>query len=115
MNAKRVPWFVTAAILLPAGCSVSKENVRAMLEENPELILRALEKQPEKFAKLVGAALAANPKMAPATRNRGQPKPAAAVKEEAPSGPSIPASMVEGRAMRGAPTAPVTITAYSDF
>jgi protein-disulfide isomerase len=113
MNANAC--WVVAALLSSAACSVSKEKVKAMLEEDPELVLRALEKRPEKFAKLVAAAQASTPQStpqaAPAPRGRVQPVAAAPQAET----PAIPASMVEGRALRGAPTAPVTITAYSDF
>jgi protein-disulfide isomerase len=101
--------LLTTASLL-AGCSPSPDELRAALKKHPEILAEAIREHPTEVMEALQAA-------ADSYQHLSQAKAARAEDERierelaAPRHPAIGA----GRALRGAPGAPVTIVEYSDF
>ena len=101
--------LLTTASLL-AGCSPAPDALRAALKKHPEILAEAIREHPTEVMEALQAA-------ADSYQHLSQAKAARAEDERierelaAPRHPAIAA----GRALRGAPGAPVTIVEYSDF
>jgi protein-disulfide isomerase len=92
--------------LLLAGCATSKETVRQVLQENPELVFEAFEKDPQKFVEYASRATAKGRQ----AQARNQ-KPFDEAELTNPKKPVISPS----RAVLGDRSAPIQVVMYSDF
>lgn len=102
--------IVSLATGLFVGCAPSPSQMQKLLEDHPEILTSAIEKNPEKILMSIQAAAKAAEK---AMRDKsGQEEVERLNKEMAnPLKPTLP----EDRAYRGVSGAPITIVAYSDF
>lgn len=92
------------------GCSPSKDSLTRMIEENPEIIFNAIEKNPKKFIDTVNKAA----KSAQAEAHKQREEEEKSKLEEEFKNPKKP-EIDEKRVIFGNRKAPVTIVEYSDF
>ena len=97
------------AVLFSFGCT-SKDQLKKTIEENPDIILNAIEKHPKKFLDTLNSAVE---KARSKAREEQEEKQKMALEEEfdKPKQPEIS----EDRVIFGAKNAPITIVEYSDF
>ncbi|MBI4043022.1 MAG: thioredoxin domain-containing protein [Deltaproteobacteria bacterium] len=107
---KRMPILFLMTTLPLAGCTPSQSQIQKVLEEHPEIILSAIEKNPERFS----AALA---KASQTARQQQQQLAARQEQERIDRELSQPLepSVSKERAILGNPSAPITVVEYSDF
>ncbi len=97
-------------LLFIAGCTPSKDQLKKMVEDNPEIVFGAIEKNPKKFLEVVNKA---------ASKAREEEESIAAADEGKArdaefANPKVPV-INENRAFVGKKDAKVTIVEYSDF
>lgn len=96
-------------VLVLVGCA-SKEQVKQVLTDNPELVFAAIEKNPQKYMEILTKAANEYRKTA-ALRARDEEKEKREAEFKNPRTPLI----AEDRPVRGAKAAPITLVEYSDF
>jgi protein-disulfide isomerase len=101
---------ITAAALLFSGCVPSTSSMQKMMEEHPEILFGAIEKNPDKFMEVVQKA--ANQAQQKQAENQAKDEKERAEKEL--KNPLMP-ELSDDRAQRGPKDAPITIVEYSDF
>ena len=106
---KSLAIFFSALFLLTA-CAPSKERLKAMLMENPEIIFDVIEKHPAKFAQAAQKAANEGRRLA-AAKAEADEKASQDAEFKNPKVPEVAAD----RAIRGNKNAPLTIVEYSDF
>ena len=101
--------FATLVMLFISGCKPSADQLRAVLEKNPDIVFNLIEQNPEKFMEVVNSAFQ---KAQVKEREKAQAELDAARENEykEPKKPKIE----PGRAVRGNENAKVTIIEYSD-
>lgn len=109
MNGFKNLLFATALISL-AACAPSASQLKKVVEENPDVVFVAIEKNPDKFIEVVN-------KAAQDAQKRAQER---AQEEETKSRDSEFANPLKpeiepGRVIFGKADAPITIVEYSDF
>src|SRR5438552_1037984 len=112
MNRIKKSIIVLNGVMLPlfmAGC-VSKVQLKKTLVENPDLIFDVIEKNPEKFFEVSSKASMEARKGLMAKREAEEKTE----REEEFKNPKMP-EISSDRAIRGNPSAPITIVEYSDF
>ena len=97
-------------IMFISGCKPSVDQIRAILEKNPDVVFNIIEQNPEKFMEVVNNAFQ---KAQLKEREKAQADLEAAREKEfkEPKKPNIESS----RAIRGNPNAPITIVEYTDI
>lgn len=93
-----------------AACSPSAKQLKEAIEKDPSIVFVAIESNPEKFIEVVN-------KAARSAQEKGAEKAAAeeATKRDEEFKNPLKANIEDGRAVRGAATAPITVVEYSDF
>lgn len=92
------------------GCSPSAENIGKVLEENPEILARVIEKHPDKImAALQNAARTAQEQEGKKAQQEEEGRVAREL--ENPLQPTLS----DDRASKGKKSAPITVVEYSDF
>lgn len=100
--------FVSSLIF--AGCAPSAPQLKKVMEENPDILYAAIQKDPRKFLEVVNEAA----QRARAEEERRFAEEEAKAREEEFKNPKQP-EIAEDRAFEGAKDAPITIVEYSDF
>ncbi|MCB0355468.1 MAG: thioredoxin domain-containing protein [Bdellovibrionales bacterium] len=109
---KSVLIFISAifVLALQIGCTPSKESLTKLIEENPEIIFNAIEKNPKAFIETVNKA--AKNAQAEAQKQREMDEQTKLEEEfKNPKKPEIDTK----RPIFGTKNAPITIVEYSDF
>ncbi len=105
---KLVGIFAIAALMV--ACNPSKDSLKKLLVENPEIVFDVIKEHPDKFLEVVNeAARTAQMKQRENAEKEEQTK-----MEEEFKNPKSP-TIDEKRAMVGPASAPITIVEYSDF
>lgn len=99
-----------ALFSLQLGCTLSKESLTKMIEENPEILFNAIEKNPKAFIDTVNKAA----KSAQMDAQKQREMDEQAQLEEEFKNPKTP-KIDNERAIFGNKAAPITIIEYSDF
>jgi protein-disulfide isomerase len=97
-------------LALSAACSPSPDQLRASLKKHPEILAEAIRAHPEEIMEALQAAADSYQRISQAAATREED---ARIEREL-ANPRHPL-IGPGRAIRGAPDAPVTIVEYSDF
>jgi len=92
------------------GCTPSADQLKKKMEENPEIIFSAIEKNPKKFMEVVQKAA----REAEAQSRQDAEKDEQSRIENEMKNPLQPV-LSDDRAMKGDKDAPITIVGYSDF
>lgn len=100
--------FVSSLIF--TGCAPSAPQLKKVMEENPDILYAAIQKDPRKFLEVVNEAA----QRARAEEERRFAEEEAKAREEEFKNPKQP-EIAEDRAFEGAKDAPITIVEYSDF
>lgn len=100
--------LLVALLVLPLiGCSAALEKA---VEQNPEIVFKAIEKNPKRFIEVVNTAARA----AQEQSRKDEEKDEQARMDEEFKNPKAP-KIEDGRVVFGPKTAPITIVEYSDF
>ncbi len=99
-----------AVVFLQIGCTPSKESLTKLIEENPEIVFNAIEKNPKAFIDTVNKAA----KQAQVAAKEQRDKDDKDKFEKEFSNPKKP-EIDEKRVIFGNMKAPITIIEYSDF
>lgn len=103
--------LLAAALAVPAGAAISREDLKKALDANPDLVLSALSKADKaKFFQLVMD----SQKEAQRAQAEAEAKREAQEMEDALKNPMKPEIGADAR-VRGSADAPITIVEYSDF
>src|SRR5262245_45263864 len=109
-----VPKFLVSSLIMLAafiaGCVPSASQMQKTMEEHPEILFGAIEKNPDKFMDVVQKAAE---KAREGQANRAQKEESERMEQELKN-PLQPV-ISEERASRGPKDAPITIVEYSDF
>lgn len=105
---KRIVLFA-AVFALATGCT-SKDDLKKMIKENPEIITEAIEANPEKFIDALNNAVKAAQEGQGKKREEDEKK----ALEESFNNP-LQAEIRSDESFRGNPNAPITLVEYSDF
>ena len=98
------------SFLLMTACAPNASQLKKVVEENPEILFNAIEKNPEKFLETVNKAA----RMAREQKEQKMMEDANKAREEEFTNPKKPVIQA-GRAIKGNKDAPITIVEYSDF
>ena len=109
MKLNTLVLFLLVTLFYLVGCT-SKDQLKNAINKNPEIIFEVIEKNPVKFMEAVEKASMAARKEMQAKAEDDQKKQM----EEEFKNPKKP-EIEEGRAIRGALTAPILVVEYSDF
>lgn len=100
----------TLSLLALSSCTPSASQMQALLENNPDILVKAIEKNPDKFMEAVNkAAQSAQAK----SQENAQKEEQARIEEELKN--PLKADIPENTPAMGAKTAPITIVEYTDF
>lgn len=102
--------ILLVALFALVGCNPSADKLKKTMEDNPEILFGVIQKHPEKFLEVVNKA-AREAQQAAQEKEKEKEKKA---KEEEFNNPKKPVIQAN-RAIKGNPSAPVTIVEYSDF
>lgn len=97
-------------VLLTLGACNNASSLKKVLAENPDILIEAMEKNPQKFAEALNK-INAQARQIMQAKSREQDAARIDKEFQNPRAPKLEAT----RASRGNPKAPVTIVAYSDF
>jgi protein-disulfide isomerase len=101
---------LSLSLLILSSCAPSASQMTALLENNPEILTKAIEKNPDKFMEAVNkAAQAAQGK----AQENAQKEEQAKIEEEFKN--PLKADIQESTPAIGVKTAPITIVEYTDF
>ena len=101
--------FLAAALVLATACT-SKEDLKKMLKENPDIITEAIEANPNKFIDALNNAVKAAQEGEGKKREEEEKK----ALEESFNNP-LQAEIRSDESFRGNKDAPITLVEYSDF
>lgn len=101
--------LLVAALIMAVACT-SKEDLKKMMKENPEIITEAIEANPEKFIDALNNAVKAAQE-GQGKKREGDEKKAL---EESFNNP-VMAEIRSDESFRGTADAPITLIEYSDF
>lgn len=101
--------LLALALILAAACT-SKDDLKKMIKENPEIITEAIEANPEKFIDALNAAVKAAQEGQGKKREEEEKK----ALEDSFNNPLVP-EIASDYAWRGTKDAPITLVEYSDF
>jgi protein-disulfide isomerase len=101
---------VLLLLTLQVACTPSKESLTKLIEENPEIVFNAIEKNPKAFIETVNKAA----KQAQMDQQKERDNEEKNQIEEEFKNPKTPV-IDEKRVIFGSASAPVTIVEYSDF
>ena len=101
--------FLAAALVLATACT-SKDELKKMLKENPEIITEAIEANPNKFIDALNNAVKAAQEGEGKRREEEEKK----ALEESFNNPLV-AEIRSDESFRGPKDAPITLVEYSDF
>lgn len=102
--------LVVAALVLATACTTSKEDLKKMLKENPDIITEAIEANPNKFIDALNNAVKAAQEGEGKRREEDEKK----ALEESFEKPLV-ADIRSDETFRGPADAPITLIEYSDF
>lgn len=104
------PFLVLLGLSLLAGCLSSEKQVESALRENPEILFRVIEENPEKFMNAVNTAVRkAQSQQAEAREKSAEERTQAELRS--PRKPNFTAD----RILRGQPDARIVVVEYGDF
>lgn len=101
--------FLAVALVMATACTTSKEDLKKMMKENPEIITEAIEANPNKFIDALNNAVKAAQEGEGKRREEEEKK----ALEESFNNP-LQADL-SGYEFRGTKDAPITLVEYSDF
>ncbi len=102
--------FIMVLALVLASACTSKDDLKKMIKENPEIITEAIEANPEKFIEALNNAVKASQEGQGKKREEEEKK----VLEESFNKPLL-AEIRSDESFRGNADAPITLIEYSDF
>jgi protein-disulfide isomerase len=102
--------FFLAVIVLAAACTTSKDDLKKMLKENPDIITEAIEANPTKFIDALNNAV----KIAQEGEGKRREEEEKKALEESFNNPLQP-NVRADESFRGDKNAPITLVEYSDF
>lgn len=104
--------IVTAVVstLTIAGCAPSATQLKKVMEDNPDIMFNVIEKNPDKFLKVVNEAA----QKARQVEEQKMQEEEGKVREEEYKNPKKPV-IGDNRAVKGDKSAAITIVEYSDF
>lgn len=102
--------LLAALLIMAAACTTSKEDLKKMLKENPEIITEAIEANPNKFIDALNNAVKAAQEGEGKRREEEEKKQL----EESFNNP-LQAEIRSDESIRGNKDAPLTLIEYSDF
>ena len=103
-------YLVIAALPLLAACAPTASQLKKVVEENPDIVFSAIEKNPAKFFEVVRAAQGKAQEAEMAKMREQETKE----REEEMKNPKV-AEIDDKRAIQGKKDAKITIVEYSDF
>lgn len=101
---------IMALVAMVTACTTSKEDLKKMLKENPEIITEAIEANPEKFIDALNNAVKAAQEGQSKKRDEEEKK----ALEDSFNKP-LQAELRPDESFRGNKDAPITLVEYSDF
>jgi len=101
--------FLVAALIMAVACT-SKDDLKKMMKENPEIITEAIEANPEKFIDALNNAV----KVAQEGQGKKREVDEKKALEESFNNPVL-AEIRSDESFRGEKDAPITLIEYSDF
>ncbi len=101
--------LLAVALVMATACTTSKEDLKKMMKENPEIITEAIEANPNKFIDALNNAVKAAQEGEGKRREEEEKK----ALEESFNNP-LQADL-SGYEFRGTKDAPITLVEYSDF
>jgi protein-disulfide isomerase len=101
--------LLAVALVVAAGCT-SKDDLKKMLKENPDIITEAIEANPSKFIEALNNAVKAAQEGEGKRREEDEKK----ALEESFNNPLVP-NLRADESFRGNKDAPITLVEYSDF
>ncbi len=102
--------FVIGALILAASCTTSKEDIKKMLKENPEIITESIKANPAKFIEALNEAVKSAQEGEGKRREEDEKK-----QLEASFNNPLMAEIRSDESFRGNKDAPITLIEYSDF
>lgn len=102
--------FVIGALVMAASCTTSKEDLKKMLKENPEIITESIKANPAKFIEALNEAVKS------AQEGEGKKREEEEKKQlESAFNNPLQAEIRPDESWRGNKDAPITLIEYSDF
>jgi protein-disulfide isomerase len=101
--------LLVAALFVATACT-SKDDLKKLIKENPEIITEAIEANPEKFIDALNNAV----KVAQEGQGKKQQEEEKKALEQSFDKPLVP-ELASNEAFRGDANAPITLVEYSDF
>jgi protein-disulfide isomerase len=103
-------FVLAAALIVATACTSSKEDLKKLLKENPDIITEAIEANPTKFIDALNNAVKAAQEGEGKRREEEEKK----ALEESFNNP-LQAEIRSDESFRGSKDAPITLVEYSDF
>lgn len=102
--------FVIGAMILATSCTTSKEDIKKMLKDNPDIITESIKANPAKFIEALNEAVKS------AQEGEGKKREDEEKKQlEASFSNPLMAEIRSDESFRGTKDAPITLIEYSDF
>ncbi len=102
--------LLTAVVVFATACTTSKDDLKKMLKENPDIITEAIEANPTKFIDALNNAV----KIAQEGEGKRREEEEKKALEESFNNP-LQAEIRADESFRGDKDAPITLIEYSDF
>lgn len=102
--------LLAAALVMATACTTSKDDLKKMMKENPDIITEAIEANPNKFIDALNNAVKAAQEGEGKRREEDEKK----ALEESFNNPLVPEIRAD-ESFRGNKDAPLTLVEYSDF